>query len=308
MDLVDDLLHSVYDHIYILDLVKLRLVSKRWDALALDHPNYWRNLFLRATTPGAIQFFFSRLSRSHRRPIDVHVVFPDDENVAVAQDPEHYRAVYTVVATHMDHITSLNLCGPVHHCSDIFGVVRHAAPLLNDLTVNLQLPCRGADAQRQDITLPGDLLHDFAPFLRIIFLHNVILDAYSPPCVACVTKASVVYTGGFEVTIPHLPTWFSKATALAMGGSLSIESASPQSTRSWQAIEDFTFHNNVAWWHVYSLAGCGHRVRYFDWGFDMLDSVHQRLTGSLSYSRRRERVLSDCGIREHHLWRKEVVR
>ncbi|KZW00161.1 hypothetical protein EXIGLDRAFT_762025 [Exidia glandulosa HHB12029] len=89
---VDDVLYGVYDHIWIWDLIKLRLVSKRWDVTIREHPHYWKELAVKIRTPGAVEFLLARLAASRHRPIDVRVlVKDDDEKVDVAQLPEHYR-------------------------------------------------------------------------------------------------------------------------------------------------------------------------------------------------------------------------
>ncbi|KZV84280.1 hypothetical protein EXIGLDRAFT_776709 [Exidia glandulosa HHB12029] len=284
MDLVDDILSEVYDHIDIYDLVRLRVVSRRWDAIVMDHPNYWRDLFLRARRPGAISFFLLRLSASRQRPVDVCVSF-DDEEAAVAQLSEHYSAVYHAIHSHMGHIESLHLHGPVHHHPDIFAVIRHAAPLLKTLDINFFVRPRSESLQQQDIsrlTLPDDLLANCAPLLRTFGLHNVTVGARTPPCIAHVTTASITHSHDIYIELPYLPTWFPSATTLTIAGNIVIASGGPTVERTWNAIVDLTLHGAAVRWHMRSLASYGPRITYFDWDLQILEHAHQRLRGTLA--------------------------
>ncbi|KZV84279.1 hypothetical protein EXIGLDRAFT_727436 [Exidia glandulosa HHB12029] len=284
VDLIDDVLYGVYNHIWIWDLIKLRLVSKRWDATIREHPYYWKDLVVKVTTPSAIDSFVTRLAASHRRPVEIYAEFGELQDAGPS--PDQHGVVYDALTSHMDHIASLTLSGTADYASQIFAVLSHAAPVLETLCIAFRLRHDNLKPHSLEslapLTLPSDLLSGDSPVLRDVKLVDVMLGGQRLRCFANATKVSITNYHRVHHELPFLPTWFPRSTVLEIGGDVTCKNGERDASRSWNAIEHLILRDEAAEWHAVSLGGPGRQVTYYEWYYNVLENVQQRLIGPLT--------------------------
>lgn len=86
-----ELLHAIFDHIGLGDVIRASHVSQRWRVLACQHPTYWRRVVLHEDKnwplgSAAIERAIAQLTRSSASPIDVRVVRHFHESAAQSDD------------------------------------------------------------------------------------------------------------------------------------------------------------------------------------------------------------------------------
>ncbi|EJD46416.1 hypothetical protein AURDEDRAFT_164649 [Auricularia subglabra TFB-10046 SS5] len=163
-------------------LSKCAMVSKRWHAVAKEHPTFWSSAEFRAHHQ--IPLFLDRLNRRPGLPIKIR---------SRAVRLQEHRQGFEAIAQNMHRITELDIYtwdeNWVLH-SRAFAL---PAPILVRLRIEVDSQCHGS------IALPRSLFGGSAPFLTSVVLKDATflfgdLESLSFPSV---THASIMYTNAY---------------------------------------------------------------------------------------------------------------
>ncbi|EJD45364.1 hypothetical protein AURDEDRAFT_165580 [Auricularia subglabra TFB-10046 SS5] len=185
--MLPELLTRCLDFMDLDDILRIMAINKRWNALGLAHPTYWRDLYLelsQGVCSRHVRLFRLRLSRSHGRPINVRT----SNSYTTRYDPRvsAERDVLSDISTHLSHIQVLHW-RTQHHTAvgELFDALAHPAPMLQELALSSPFWTPPWPALR------ADLLAGFAPALRLAVFSCLELPVPLSACLSNIDRLSV---------------------------------------------------------------------------------------------------------------------
>ncbi|EJD50825.1 hypothetical protein AURDEDRAFT_182186 [Auricularia subglabra TFB-10046 SS5] len=211
--LPDDILHSFFNYLSFYDLLRLLAVNTRCRAVGMEHPYYWKSLYLDAKSlpesalEGAKDLFLRRLTHSGDRHVLVSLKMLDPLDLL------------DEVITHMSHISWLHLTGidPSIAQYVLFQLDQSAAPVLHELTLRFDGKFKRGLATRSPC-LGTRLFRSSAPSLRRLELCNVSLPAEIPTALCALTSFTNVTRGDHVQELPNVLKRCPQLDDLTLGG------------------------------------------------------------------------------------------
>lgn len=199
-----ELIHAVFDHVTLSDVIRASHVSQRWRALAFQHPTYWHSVEVHEAEdaplrPSILQRAAAQLSRCSSYPVQVAITrhFP----LGQGEDLEFLRALMgnmhrigklsiqtDYFAMETAYTTMLSSSGNARTCGT--RALPPSVSSLRELTlVNVKIPTRCAEFQtvtdlcylmddRSILSL--DWLSEAFPNLQRLSLHGVDFGPSEP--------------------------------------------------------------------------------------------------------------------------------
>ncbi|KZW00140.1 hypothetical protein EXIGLDRAFT_762004 [Exidia glandulosa HHB12029] len=229
--------------IWLTPLVRLMRVSSRWRNVIVELPVYWRDISLNKLEPATVDFFLLRMRRPSTKS-SIRVCITSNPNGSTSRPPVPASVMASVV-DHLHHIQLLHIVMPFSYSKDILAALVHSAPLLEELTIRLQIRrasyiCDG-DGSPYEIPaqelhkIPGKLFAQDAPLLRTVSLTNVFCPEDARVCFALVTKASID-TSLLRIAMPDPFDLFPAARELCLCAYLVDAHGPMYSADSWRNI------------------------------------------------------------------------
>lgn len=182
----DDILHSFLDYLPFEDQFTVLAVSTRCRAAGMEHPFYWKMLYmdLDGLSESALQGAINHLSR--------RLAYAEDRHVEVALSWSDPRRVMDLVLSHISHIVFLELTGVdmLIGQSVLDALNQSAAPILHQLRLLFDGTPNGVPISNTDQRpcLGSGLFKSSAPSLRDLKLANVDFPAEFPKALGALTS------------------------------------------------------------------------------------------------------------------------
>lgn len=280
----NELLHAVFREFSLHELIQLLPVCQRWRDVAVDQPQYWRNLALHSSSPAEISFFLTRLERAKGRP--VHITVSTTEAAHATLEPVLPATVITAFEDHLHHTKILNISITLPLVSQILPILRRTAPLLEVLALDIQVRPRGPGQPRvpvQLLPLPPNLLADNAPLLRVVSLCNVLCAGDPPACFNLVAWVRLVYTASRQrarVLVPNVFSWFPAVRVLQLAGDHFIPHSALLQAMAWRNIADLSLSGG--WTSLQLPIAAVPRINLQNWHALEVSVALDQLTGPLA--------------------------
>ncbi|KZV94590.1 hypothetical protein EXIGLDRAFT_736616 [Exidia glandulosa HHB12029] len=222
--LPDELLTSILDYASLLEISYASAVSRRWRAVALDHPTYWQSICIDSLSPRASAFFNTRLERARSRPIEVFVRFM----ATYFEDKNHELpdSLFQGIRRHIFHMKSLHLRMAFKYAEKMVEALSQPAPILESLGIDFYQPVGPSPFLRHEhVVLPAGLFANHAPKLTSLELRNAITSSQASSCFARVDYLALSFRfdpSDSEDSVPPDFAHFPSLKRLALAGHIPL--------------------------------------------------------------------------------------
>jgi len=155
----EDIIIAIFDFLLLPTLLRTMTVSRRWHQSVISHRTYWKHITFEFSLASQ-RLFLARIYRSFDRPIKVDVVLQDHD----------LEPIIWALQQHFHQMTQLHLHVAPFWVDRVLAMLRHPAPILVSLCVNITNP--GSSIQL--FLPPKGFLDGHAPSLKDVLLRNIL--------------------------------------------------------------------------------------------------------------------------------------